>query len=65
MLINSMNSEKTLDANYIKSVIGHTRFQTTRDRYGNHALIGTEEERKARIEAKQRALNLHHIVKLS
>lgn len=65
LLINSMNSEKTLDANYIKSVIGHTRFQTTRDRYGNHTLIGTEEERKARMEAKQRALNLHHIVKLS
>lgn len=65
MLINSMNSEKTLDANYIKSVIGHTRFQTTRDRYGNHALIGTEEERKARIEAKQRALNLNNLVKIS
>ena len=65
MLINSMNSEKTLDANYIKSVIGHTRFQTTRDRYGNHTLIGTETERKARIEAKQRALNLQSIVKLS
>ncbi len=65
MLINSMNSEKTLDANYIKSVIGHTRFQTTRDRYGNHTLIGSEEERKARIEAKQRALNLNNLVKLS
>lgn len=65
MLINSMNSEKTLDANYIKSVIGHTRFQTTRDRYGNHTLIGSEEERKARIEAKQRALNLNNLVKIS
>lgn len=63
LLINSMNSEKTLDANYIKSVIGHTRFQTTRDRYGNHTLIGTLEERKARTAAKQRALKLNNIIK--
>ena len=65
MLINSMNSEKTLDANYIKSVIGHTRFQTTRDRYGNHSLIGSLEERKARTAAKQRALNLDNLIKNS
>lgn len=64
MLINSMNSEKTLDANYIKSVIGHTRFQTTRDRYGNHNLIGTAEERSVRIAAKEKALNLKDLVKI-
>jgi integrase len=63
LLINSMNSEASLDANYIKSVIGHTRFQTTRDRYGNHNLIGTDEERKARIRAKEKALNHNSIFK--
>lgn len=63
LLINSMNSEASLDANYIKSVIGHTRFQTTRDRYGNHNLIGTDDERKARIRAKEKALNHNSIFK--
>jgi len=65
MLINSMNSEKSLDANQIKSIIGHTRFQTTRDRYGNHSLLGTAEERRSIAEAKARALNLNNLTKIS
>ena len=65
VLINCMNSEKNLDANQIKSIIGHTRFQTTRDRYGNHTLLGTEEERKALAEAKVRALKLDKLFQLS
>jgi len=35
-LIDAMNSEAGLTANYVKSVVGHTRFTTTQDRYGNH-----------------------------
>ena len=63
LLINSMNSQASLDANYIKSVLGPTRFQTTRDRYGNHNLIGTADEREARMKAKEKALNHETIFK--
>jgi integrase len=63
MLINSMNSEKTLDANYVKSVLGHSRFQTTSGIYGNHSLVGTAKERQERVKAKQRALNHDTIFK--
>ena len=34
-LINAMDYEK-LDRNYVKKTLGHTRFTTSQDRYGNH-----------------------------
>jgi len=35
-LIDAMHIEQGLTANYVKQVVGHTRFTTTQDRYGNH-----------------------------
>ena len=37
-LINAMDYEK-LSRNYIKKTLGHTRFTTSQDRYGNHNTI--------------------------
>lgn len=37
-LINSMDYEK-LSRNYIKKTLGHTRFTTSQDRYGNHNTV--------------------------
>ena len=37
-LINAMDYEK-IDRNYIKKTLGHTRFQTSQDRYGNHNTV--------------------------
>ena len=41
-----------LSRNYVKSVVGHSRFQTTRDRYGNHNIKAT----RALTDAKSKAL---------
>lgn len=51
-LVNAMNSEAGLTANYVKSVVGHTRFTTTQDRYGNHSGKIT----RAKTLAKARAI---------
>ena len=42
-----------LSDNYIKKVMGHDLFSTTRDIYGDHDLLDTEEHHKiaAKIEA--------------
>ena len=45
-------SEAGLTANYVKSVVGHTRFTTTQDRYGNHSGKIT----RAKTLAKARAI---------
>lgn len=58
-LINAMTADKNLDINYVKSLVGHTRFQTTRDRYGNHNLIGSQEEVDARVASRKKALSLN------
>ena len=36
LLIDNMAFDKSLSPNYIKSTLGHSRFATTQDRYGNH-----------------------------
>ena len=54
-----MTADKNLDINYVKSLVGHTRFQTTRDRYGNHNLIGSQEEVAARVASRKKALSLN------
>jgi integrase len=41
-----------LNPNYVKSVVGHSRFQTTQDRYGNHNMKAS----KALTSAKSKAL---------
>ena len=46
-----------LNPNYVKSVVGHSRFQTTQDRYGNHNVRAT----KALTDAKAKALRTHII----
>ena len=45
-----------LTPNYIKSRLGHSRWQTTQDRYGNHNLIGTDEMRLERADKVEKAL---------
>ena len=52
-LINNMRT-LGLDPNYVKHRIGHTRWSTTEDRYGNHNDDGNSEirqERAAKVEA--------------
>ena len=52
-LINNMRT-LGLDPNYVKHRIGHTRWSTTEDRYGNHNDEGNSElrqERAAKVEA--------------
>lgn len=62
-LIDAMSSNPELTANYVKSIVGHTRFETTRDRYGNHNLIRSK-TLNARLEQKSKALNTNIISKL-
>ncbi len=50
-LINDLYSGN-LNPNYVKSVVGHSRFQTTRDRYGNHNIKAS----RALTDAKSKAL---------
>ena len=45
-----------LTPNYIKSRLGHSRWQTTQDRYGNHNMIGTDEMRLERADKVEKAL---------
>jgi integrase len=45
-----------LTPNYIKSRLGHSRWQTTQDRYGNHNLGVSEEMRMERAEKVSKAL---------
>lgn len=37
LLIDNMAFDKNLTTNYVKAMVGHTRFTTTQDRYGNHS----------------------------
>ena len=55
-LINDLYSGN-LNPNYVKSVVGHSRFQTTRDRYGNHNTKAT----RALTNAKSKALGTNLI----
>jgi len=48
--------ELGLTPNYIKSRLGHSRWQTTQDRYGNHNLGVTEEMRMERAAKVSKAL---------
>ena len=45
-----------LTPNYIKERIGHTRWTTTVDRYGNHNLAVSNELREERVEKVEKAL---------
>jgi len=54
-LIAAMNSNPLLDRNRVKRLIGHTKFDTSSDVYGNKEIRGTAEERKALAEAKAAA----------
>ena len=63
-LINALKSEKALDQNYVKSVFGHGRFQTTEETYGSHTFEATPEERAARRAAVSKAMKLKPITKL-
>ena len=55
MLIDNMYT-LGLTPNYIKSRLGHSRWQTTQDRYGNHNMIGTDEMRLERADKVEKAL---------
>ena len=49
-LINDLYSGN-LNPNYVKSVVGHSRFQTTQDRYGNHNARATKKLTNAKSAA--------------
>ena len=51
-LIAAMNSNPLMDQNRVKRFIGHTKFSTSSDVYGNKEIRGTVEERKALAAAK-------------
>ena len=57
-LINNMR-RLGLTPNYIKERIGHTRWTTTQDRYGNHNDKGNAEIRQERVEKAEAALGLY------
>jgi len=48
-----------LTPNYIKSRLGHSRWQTTQDRYGNHNLGVSDEMRLERADKVQKALGFN------
>ena len=58
MKINNMK-RLGLTPNYIKERIGHTRWSTTEDRYGNHNDKGNAEIRQERVEKAEAALGLY------
>ena len=51
--------ELGLTPNYIKSRLGHSRWQTTQDRYGNHNLGVSDEMRLERADKVQKALGFN------
>tara|TARA_R100000951_G_C2639536_1_gene180448 strand:+ start:302 stop:1585 length:1284 start_codon:yes stop_codon:yes gene_type:complete len=55
MLIDNMYT-LGLTPNYIKSRLGHSRWQTTQDRYGNHNMVGSDEMRLERADKVEKAL---------
>jgi len=59
-LVNNME-KLGLTANYIKERVGHTRWTTTVDRYGNHNDRGNAEIRKERADKVELALGFNKI----
>ena len=51
-MIDAMNKNPLLDRNKVKHLIGHTKFSTSEDVYGNKMIKGTEEERAALAKVK-------------
>lgn len=56
-LIAAMNANPLLNRNRVKRLIGHTKFSTSSDVYGNKEIRGTEDERRAIAAAKANANN--------
>ena len=54
-LIAAMNSNPLLNMNRVKRLIGHTKFSTSSEVYGNKEIRGTNAERKAIAAAKANA----------
>ena len=52
--------ELGLTPNYIKARLGHSRWQTTQDRYGNHNLAVSNELREERVEKVEKALGYNN-----
>ena len=51
-MITAMNSNPLLDRNRVKNEIGHTKFSTSSDIYGNKLIRGNTEEREALAKVK-------------
>jgi len=56
-----------LSPNYVKKIMGHSRFTTTQDRYGNHTITSSEYEletaeafEKSRKESLKKLLTYPH-----
>ena len=58
-LVNAVKSDRNLDTNYIKNVLGHGDYKTTENIYGNHVMRVTDEERAARRKAVQKAMKIN------
>jgi len=50
-----------LTPNHIKSRLGHSRWQTTQDLYGNHNLLVSNEMRQERAEKVEKALGFNNV----
>jgi integrase len=59
LLVNNMQS-LGLTPNYVKERVGHTRWTTTQDRYGNHNEQGSYELRQERAAKAEAALGLYN-----
>ena len=56
-LVEAMNTQPLLTANYVKQSAGHSQLATTKEIYGNKKVVGNQELRDARAAAKEEALN--------
>jgi len=60
-LVEAMNRQPLLTANYVKQSAGHSQLATTKEIYGNKKVVGDQELRDARAAAKEKALNANII----
>ena len=60
-LVEAMNRQPLLTANYVKQSAGHSQLATTKEIYGNKKVIGDQVLRDARAAAKEEALNVNII----
>ena len=63
-LIAAMNKYKNLDQNQVKTIVGHTKFSTTAEIYGNKVLTMNKQTRSELANSNELATNAGLISKL-